>query len=82
MLFRSIDAGSERGLRIIAERAGLDWSAARAALKDDTWRVVAEQNRAELFSLGLWGVPSFRVRDVAVWGQDRLWAIEEELLKG
>ena len=77
-----IDAGSERGLRIIAERAGLDWSAARAALKDDTWRVVAEQNRAELFSLGLWGVPSFRVRDVAVWGQDRLWAIEEELLKG
>jgi len=29
--------------------------------------------------LGLWGVPSFRVGDVAVWGQDRLWVIEAEL---
>jgi 2-hydroxychromene-2-carboxylate isomerase len=77
-----IDAGSERGLRAIVERAGLDWEAARAALKDDGWRAVAEANRAELFALGLWGVPSFRVRDTAVWGQDRLWAIEEELLKG
>jgi len=77
-----IDAGSERGLRRIVERAGLDWQAACAALKDDAWRTVAESNRAELFELGLWGVPSFRVRDTAVWGQDRLWVIEEELLKG
>ena len=77
-----IDAGSDRGLRQIVERAGLDWAAARVALKDESWRVVAEQNRAELFALGLWGVPSFRVHDMAVWGQDRLWAIEEELLKG
>ena len=77
-----IDAGSERGLRQIVERAGLDWAQASAALKNDAWRAVAEQNRAELFALGLWGVPSFRVRDTVVWGQDRLWAIEEELLKG
>ena len=77
-----IDAGSDGGLRQIVERAGLEWTAARAALKDDAWRAVAEQNRVELFALGLWGVPSFRLRDTAVWGQDRLWAIEEELLKG
>jgi len=77
-----IDAGSERGLRQIVERAGLDWAQASAALKNDAWRAVAEQNRVEMFGLGLWGVPSFRLRDVAVWGQDRLWAIEEELLKG
>ena len=77
-----IDAGSERGLRRIVERTGLDWTQARIALKDEAWRAVAEQNRADLFALGLWGVPSFRVRDTVVWGQDRLWAIEEELLKG
>ena len=77
-----IDAGSESGLRTIVERAGLDWAKARAALKNEAWRAVAQQNRDELFALGLWGVPSFCVRDVAVWGQDRLWAIEEELLKG
>ncbi len=75
-----IDAGSDRGLRKIAERAGLDWNAAQAALKDESWRAVAEKNREELFALGLWGVPSFKVSDVAVWGQDRLWAVQDALL--
>ena len=75
-----IDAGSDRGLRRIAERAGLGWPEARAALRDDGWRQTAERNREELFSLGLWGVPSFRVRDLAVWGQDRLWAVQQALL--
>ncbi len=77
-----IDAGSDRGLRKIAERAGLDWNAVQLALKDEGWRGIAEQNRQEMFDLGLWGVPSFRVNDMAVWGQDRLWAVEAEILKG
>jgi 2-hydroxychromene-2-carboxylate isomerase len=72
-----VDMGSDRGLRKLAERAGLQWSAAREALSDDSWRTVAEVNRAEMFSLGVWGVPSFRVGDEAVWGQDRLWAVCE-----
>ncbi len=75
-----IDAGGDRGLRKIAERAGLDWLGAQAALQDEGWREVAERNRAEMFALGLWGVPSFRVGDVAVWGQDRLWAVQNALL--
>jgi 2-hydroxychromene-2-carboxylate isomerase len=49
-------------------------------LADPGWRGTAERNREELFSLGLWGVPSFRVGDLAVWGQDRLWAVQEALL--
>ena len=77
-----IDAGSDRGLRRIAERAGLDWGEAREALLDERWRAVAEANRAELFALGLWGVPSLRVGELAVWGQDRLWAVREALLGG
>ena len=77
-----IDAGSERGLRTIATRAGLDWPAAQQALQDEGWRAIAERNREEMFSLGLWGVPTFRVNHVAVWGQDRLAAVQEELLKG
>lgn len=75
-----VDAGSDRGLRTVAERAGLDWGQALEALRDDGWRATAEHNRAELFALGLWGVPSFRVRDTAVWGQDRLWAVRDALL--
>jgi 2-hydroxychromene-2-carboxylate isomerase len=74
-----IDAGSDRGLRALAERAGLAWTDARAALEDDAWRRTAEANRAEMFALGLWGVPSFRVRDTVVWGQDRLWAVRDAL---
>ena len=74
-----LDAGSDRDLRRITERAGLGWADARAALQDDGWRQSAEANRVELLSLGLWGVPSFRVRDTVVWGQDRLWAVQEAL---
>jgi len=75
-----IDAGSDRGLRRIAERAGLSWTDALRAIDDPAWRQTAEANRTALFASGLWGVPSFVVRDTAVWGQDRLWAIEQALL--
>lgn len=74
-----LDAGSDRGLRRIAERAGLSWSTAQDALADESWRAQAERNRSEMFGLGLWGVPSFKVGDLAVWGQDRLWAVREAL---
>lgn len=75
-----LDAGSDRGLRTIVERAGLSWPEARQALKDEGWRRVAEENRVAMLDLGLWGVPSFRVGHTAVWGQDRLWAVQEALL--
>jgi len=78
---RGIDAGSDRGLRKIVERAGLTWSEARERLGNETWRAEAEQNRQEMSALGLWGVPSFRVGSVSAWGQDRLWVIQEELLR-
>ena len=75
-----LDAGSDRGLRRIAERAGLDWAQAQRALLDEQWRQTAEANRQALLGLGLWGVPSFSVGACAVWGQDRLWAVTETLL--
>ena len=75
-----IDAGSDAGLNKLAERAGLNRTLVANALKDESWRKVAEANREELFALGLWGVPSFRVNNnQAHWGQDRLWVIEREL---
>ncbi len=75
-----IDAGSDAGLALIASRAGVASDVVAKALGDESWRQVAEANRAELFGLGLWGVPSFRVNiNRPHWGQDRLWAIEQEL---
>ena len=76
-----LDAGSDKDLRTIVERCGLLWSQAQAALQHNGWRSQAEENRSAMFVLGLWGVPSFHVGDTAVWGQDRLWAVQEALLK-
>jgi 2-hydroxychromene-2-carboxylate isomerase len=70
-----IDAGSDKGLRKIVERAGLRWEGAQVALQHEAWRERATANREELFAAGLWGVPSFKVGNTVVWGQDRLWAL-------
>ena len=72
---QGLDAGSDKGLRRITERAGLAWPDVCTALQDDAWRLTAEANRVEMLSLGLWGVPSFKIGDTAVWGQDRLAAV-------
>ena len=74
-----LDAGSDRGLRTMAERAGMGWDAVRHALADPGWEDQAEANRARLTERGLWGVPSYEVGALAVWGQDRLWCVEEAL---
>jgi 2-hydroxychromene-2-carboxylate isomerase len=80
-----VDTGTDAGLRLVVQRAGLSWSEARERLdRDESWRAELEANRAALFALGLWGVPSFRVSgggapDYATWGQDRLWRVEEEI---
>ncbi len=80
-----IDAGTERGLRRITERAGLVWEDAQASRADDSWRAEFEANREAMFAAGLWGVPSFRVlagdehAEFATWGQDRIWLAEQEI---
>ena len=78
-----LDAGTDAHLKIIVERCGLHWQAAKDILTSQSneqhWRSVAEQNREALFALGLWGVPSFKFEDTAVWGQDRFWVIEQAL---
>ncbi|MEK9816197.1 MAG: DsbA family protein, partial [Limnobacter sp.] len=74
-----IDAGSDKGLKKMVERAGLRWEGAQVALQHEAWRERAKTNREELFAAGLWGVPSFKVGNTVVWGQDRLWAVHEAL---
>lgn len=74
-----LDAGTDRGLKKITERAGLSWAEMKDRLGTDDWRSIAEANRQEMFEYDIWGVPSFRVGAVATWGQDRLWVIEDAL---
>lgn len=76
-----VDAGRPKALRMIAERAGLNWSEAKDVLGNPAWRDEAEANRLDMMERGIWGVPSFRVNERIVWGQDRLWVVENALQK-
>jgi 2-hydroxychromene-2-carboxylate isomerase len=72
--------GEDSVLFELAYRAGLTEQDVRAGLADHSWRAVAEANRLALFEAGLWGAPSYRVNgQPAHWGQDRLWALEEDI---
>ena len=77
---QGIDLTTDEGLIGVARGAGLSEADVRAALADDSWRAIAETNRAALFEAGLWGAPTFRVNGLpAHWGQDRIWALEEDI---
>jgi len=76
-----VDAGSAAGMALLAERAGLNARDVERALASAHWRALAEGHRTDLAGHGLWGVPAFRVEGFpAVWGQDRLWMVEEDLI--
>ncbi len=76
-----VDGASEDGFMKLTRRAGVPDDMTRAALADESWRGPAEDNRSELFALGLWGAPTLRVdHGPAYWGQDRLWAVEQDLI--
>lgn len=75
-----------RGIRAAVERAGLDWAEAQRHLGTDGWKAETSRNQLEMTEeLGLWGVPSYRLRgddgepDLSVWGQDRLWLVAAEI---
>lgn len=40
---------------------------------------MTSQNAATLADHGLWGVPCIKCKDVVVWGQDKIWMIENVL---
>jgi 2-hydroxychromene-2-carboxylate isomerase len=78
--------GTDRGLARIVEKAGLSFEEATRHLDRDEWRAELEANRQLMYDeLGLWGVPSYRLRgpggepDLCVWGQDRLWLVAAEI---
>jgi len=77
-----INARTDAGLLKLCNRADISAEQMHAALADPGWRVVAEANREEMFELGIWGVPAFRVNGgSAHWGQDRLWLLEQQLMR-
>lgn len=80
---QGIHSDTDRGMQKIVETAGLDWSQAKPLmdreLASGEWYTWAEDNYSQMRALGLWGVPSFVYKDVAVWGQDRIDVVERRV---
>jgi len=80
-----VNTNNDKGLQKVVEKAGLDWSQAKAIVGQPGWEELLEANRLAMYQAGLWGVPSFRLLDehgeqiLALWGQDRLWLFAREI---
>jgi 2-hydroxychromene-2-carboxylate isomerase len=82
---QGVNTNNNRGLKLVVEKAGLDWTVAKTLLGQSGWQEILESNRLAMYQAGLWGVPSFRLLDkqgesvLALWGQDRLWLVAREI---
>lgn len=82
-----VNAQSTGGLRLVVERAGLDWADAKAHLDDPAWEAEIEANVQAMIAAGSWGVPTLRLPpsgahpEFTAWGQDRIWLVEEEIAR-
>jgi len=76
---KATDLATDEGMQKVAASAGLSWPGVQEAMSGDEWREKAEENREALTELGLWGVPSFRIGELALWGQDRTWLLARKI---
>ncbi|NNC77753.1 MAG: 2-hydroxychromene-2-carboxylate isomerase [Woeseiaceae bacterium] len=75
----AVDVTGDEGLRKITAKVGLFWPDVIESLGDDSWRPLAEENRAVMMRAGSWGVPTVRIGDWVTWGQDRDWLVARHL---
>jgi len=71
----AVDVAEDEGMQVVAERSGLFWPELKAAFEQDEWRSIVEDNRQAMTEAGVWGVPSFEIGELALWGQDRDWLL-------
>ncbi len=76
---QAVDVATDKGMRKVTGRTGLFWPDTKAAMTDDAWRDDAEENRASMTESGSWGVPTIRVGEFTLWGQDRIWLLVRHL---
>ncbi len=71
----AIDVATDEGMRKVTGRTGLFWPDVETAMQSDDWREGIEANRESMMDSGSWGVPTIRMGDFVVWGQDRDWLL-------
>ena len=76
---QGVDVSRDKGLIQVCQSAGLDPQEALRQSTLQSWRLLVEANRLALLELGLWGVPSVRIGETVIWGQDRLAWVEQAM---
>jgi len=76
-----IDLTSVNNLQDFCKQLDFDYQVALAFDQNNPWKEWSDKNLSELESLDLWGVPCFVYENTKVWGQDRLWQIEQSINK-
>lgn len=74
-----IDVATDKGMRRVTEHSGMFWPEVVAAMNDENWREAADCNRSDMLAVGMWGVPTFKLGDVVLWGQDRAWLLARQI---
>lgn len=77
-----VDLAKIANVQKICRQLNIDYDAALAYAIGHDWQQLIDTNQKDLESLGFWGVPCFTYDNVACWGQDRLYRIEQEIMKG
>jgi 2-hydroxychromene-2-carboxylate isomerase len=76
---RGVDLSTDKGMRKATGRTGLFWPDVVDAMRADDWRSTVDGNREALMETGCWGVPTLRIGDFTVWGQDRTWLLARHI---
>jgi 2-hydroxychromene-2-carboxylate isomerase len=71
----AIDIATDEGMRKVTGRTGLFWPDIEAVMQADDWREPTEANREAMMESGSWGVPTVRMGEFILWGQDRDWLL-------
>ena len=82
-----INIGNDAYLEDLVSSLRLDWSDVKKHLNNKQWKKDLNNNLQEMYAGNCWGVPSFKLTNddggnpFYVWGQDRMWLIQEEITK-
>lgn len=77
---QGLDMSKVHAMKKVIKTLELDWNEAFNHLETEHWQARTEKNHHQLRDLGLWGAPCFQYGDLILWGQDRLWALEDAIL--
>ena len=77
----NIDLKIPKNINKMFDRLSLSFVDAQAYAAENDWQLMTDKNQLLLDAMGYWGVPCFAFQNANCWGQDRLWQIEDEVLK-